>query len=60
MHKYRVKKEVTFSQEASTEKAEISTENVSYTIETVDIWEMVLFKNVVFKSPGSSLVKGRN
>ncbi len=55
-----MKKEVTFSQEASTEKAEISTENGSYTIETVDIWEMVLFKNVVLKSLGSSLVKGRN
>ncbi len=54
-----MKKEVIFSQEASTEKAEISTENVSYTIETVDIREMVLFKNVVLKTPGSSLVKGR-
>ncbi len=54
-----MKKEVTFSPDASTEKAEIPTENVSYTIETVDIKEMVLFKNVVFKSLGSSLVKGR-
>ncbi|MFQ5963331.1 MAG: hypothetical protein ACE5KZ_03500 [Candidatus Scalinduaceae bacterium] len=39
-----MKKEVIFSQEASTEKAEIPTENVPDTIETVDIKEMVLFK----------------